>query len=334
MVASLTVPIAASISAGVTASSAAVRRTPSKRSVKSRSAASPFSRTAPTISSTRRWTSASTAAGGRSSALATPRAPSIAVSRRLMMDSDMLIISALASGPRPSARTATPAESSEPSPLRSAAQLGHRAALRLERSIQPSPHRVPRHWLVTRFGSNDLFSPRLIVFLAIGSSHASARTSSRDLLAHGRDEGTDPGMGGLQRGAIDDEPRRRGHDLRDLHQAVDPQRLARLDEIHDALGQPHQGGQLDGAVEADHLDLDAALGEIALGQGWILGGHANPRPLGRVVPLPQLAGLGHHETTEAEAQVHRLVDVGLLLGQDVLAHDAEVGRPVLDIGRN
>ena len=84
----------------------------------------------------------------------------------------------------------------------------------------------------------------------------------------------------------------------------------------------------------DHLHLDAPLGKIALGQRRILGGDADPRPLGWVVALPEVARLGHDQPAEAEAQVHRLVHVWLLLGEDVLAHDAEVGGAVLHIRRD
>src|SRR5438552_5409963 len=52
-----------------------------------------------------------------------------------------------------------------------------RRTLQLVRSSQPSPHRAPRLRLGARFSSNDPLSPRLIVPLASGSAHASARTS-------------------------------------------------------------------------------------------------------------------------------------------------------------
>ena len=64
----------------------------------------------------------------------------------------------------------------------------------------------------------------------------------------------------------------------------------------------------------------------------VLGRHAHPRPLGGIVALPQLARLGDHQAAEAEAEVERLVHVGLLLEQDVLAHDAEVGGAVRHVG--
>ncbi len=51
-----------------------------------------------------------------------------------------------------------------------------------------------------------------------------------------------------------------------------------------------------------------------------------------VVALEQIPALGHHQPAEAEAEVERLVDVGLLLEQDVLAHDAEVGGAVGHVG--
>ena len=66
----------------------------------------------------------------------------------------------------------------------------------------------------------------------------------------------------------------------------------------------------------------------------ILGRHADPGPLRGIVALPQLARLGDHQPAEAEAEVERLVDVRLLLEQDVLADDAEVGGAVLDVGRH
>src|SRR2546429_6295423 len=40
-----------------------------------------------------------------------------------------------------------------------------------------------------------------------------------------------------------------------------------------------------------------------LGEPRVLRGHADPRPLGRVVALPERARLRHHEAAEAEAEV-------------------------------
>ena len=77
-----------------------------------------------------------------------------------------------------------------------------------------------------------------------------------------------------------------------------------------------------------------ALGEVPPREVGILGRHAHPRPLRRVVALPELPGLRDHEPADAEPEIERLVDVRLLLQQDVLADDADVGRAVLDVGRD
>jgi hypothetical protein len=138
----------------------------------------------------------------------------------------------------------------------------------------------------------------------------------------------------LHRGAVHDQARGRPGDLGHLDQAVRPERLARLDQVDDALGQPDEGRQLDRAVQAHDLHLDTAIGEVLLGQPRILRRHAHPRPLRRIIALPQLAGLRYHQAAEPEAEVERLVDVGLLLEQDVLAHDPQVGRAVEDVRGN
>src|SRR5262249_33153757 len=91
--------------------------------------------------------------------------------------------------------------------------------------------------------------------------------------------------------------------------------------------------ELDRAVETDELDLDAAFCEVLLGEPRILRRYAYPRPLGRIVALLKLTRLGNHQAAEAEPEIERLVDVGLLLEEDVLADDADVGGPVQHVGR-
>src|SRR5438552_2387274 len=59
-----------------------------------------------------------------------------------------------------------------------------------------------------------------------------------------------------------------------------------------------------------------------------------PPPPRRIAAVPQLARLGHDQAAEAEAEVEGLVDVGRLLGQDVLAHDPQIGGPIGDVGGN
>src|SRR6266850_4236351 len=183
--------------------------------------------------------------------------------------------------------------SSCPSPLA-------RHTLQLERSIQPSPHRVPRLWLVTRFSSNVPFSPRLIVSLALGSSHASARTSflaldealhepalHEDDDGHGRKEGHHgPGHDEVPGGQLgtaarnqlleadDHRPHRLGVGDEERPQVLVP---AEDEEHHEERGdvRPRQGQE--------------ELEEEADGPGAV-----------ELRGLGQLVGNGHVELTEEE----------------------------------
>ena len=134
--------------------------------------------------------------------------------------------------------------------------------------------------------------------------------------------------------AVHDQPRGGRQDLGDLDQAVGAERLARLHEIDDPLGEADERRQLDRAVEPDHLDLDAALGEVPPREIRILGRDPDPGPLRGIVALPELPGLGDHQPAHAEPEVERLVDIRPLLEQDVLPDDPEVRGAVLDVGRH
>ncbi len=100
--------------------------------------------------------------------------------------------------------------------------------------------------------------------------------------------------------------------------------------------------QLDGALDLDNLGLASGLLEVAGGKTGVLGGDAHhPQPaqcLERGV-RPGLAGEHHHAAPVAQVEQLIHVATGLsgvlrgLLEQHVLAGDAQVGGPCLDVRR-
>ena len=131
----------------------------------------------------------------------------------------------------------------------------------------------------------------------------------------------------LVAGLIGDEAGRDGHELRYHPQAVLPQGGARLHDVHDDVRQAQNGGQLDGAVELDDVDVPPDGCIVALGDVDEFGGH--PHRAAGVVLIVGRCGDAH--PAPAEAGVQQLVDIGGGFGQDVLAHDAHIRCAVLDV---
>src|SRR5215207_2515715 len=107
-------------------------------------------------------------------------------------------------------------------------------------------------------------------------------------------------------------------------------------EVHDALGEADERGELDGAVELDDLRLAAQSLEVASGGVGKLG--RDPHHLGvRDGPeylLRPLLGGGQDHPARAGSEVPELHDVRPLLLEYVLADYPDVRRPVLDEDRH
>ena len=111
------------------------------------------------------------------------------------------------------------------------------------------------------------------------------------------------------------------------YQVVFQQSFAGLHNVHDHVGQAGEGGQLNGAVQLDDVDLPAAGGIVGLGDVGELGGH----PQGPGAGVPEVFGARHAHAAFADVQVQQLVDLRLVLQQDVLTGHADIRRASLHI---
>ena len=87
------------------------------------------------------------------------------------------------------------------------------------------------------------------------------------------------------------------------------QGLARLHNVHDHIGQAQDGGQLDGTVELDDIDVPGAGIVIFRGDVGELGGHPQ-LPVGIVI---KVLGPGHAHAALAHLQVQQFVHIGAVL---------------------
>src|SRR5829696_6411846 len=122
-----------------------------------------------------------------------------------------------------------------------------------------------------------------------------------------------------------------GGDLVQDHQMVLTEGRSSRRKVHDALGEPYERGELYGAVERDDLRLPSSSLEVSPRGAGILGRHPhNLRVLDRLADIRDLFRRGRqYHTTPPRSQVPQLHHVRLLLLQHILAHDADVRRPVL-----
>ena len=111
----------------------------------------------------------------------------------------------------------------------------------------------------------------------------------------------------LVAGLIGNEPGRDGHELRDHFQAVFPEGGARLHDVHDDVREAQDGGQLNGAVQLDDVDVPAHGRVIAFCNVDELGRHPH-RAAGVILVIRRG---GHAHPAFAQAGVQQLVDIGL-----------------------
>src|SRR5262245_32975639 len=97
------------------------------------------------------------------------------------------------------------------------------------------------------------------------------RASSGSLRAQVLDEVVDLFGAELVRDAVDDQARRALGDLLADLETVLLEGAAGRDEVDDAVGEPDQRGQLDRALDLDHLGLAPRPVEVRLGDARVLG---------------------------------------------------------------
>lgn len=150
-----------------------------------------------------------------------------------------------------------------------------------------------------------------------------------DRRVQGVDQRLDTRMLHLHRSLVHDQTRTDGGDQLLWLQTVGAQGVAGVDHVDDLVGEPHQRGQLHGAVQLDDVDLAALLGVVTLGDIDELGSHAQT-PLG----LRRADLAGSHQLAVGNLQIERLVQaLAAVLHQHVLASDAEVSRTMFDVCR-
>src|SRR3954454_24795803 len=135
---------------------------------------------------------------------------------------------------------------------------------------------------------------------------------------------------------VGDQPRRRRRDLLADHQAVLAQGRPRRGQVDDPVHEAGEGRELDGALHLHDLRLAAGALEVARGDARVLRRDAHDAEPPQRLPRGVLAlDRGEHHAAAAVAEVKELVHVALaLLGEDVLAGDAQVGGARLDVGRD
>ena len=95
-------------------------------------------------------------------------------------------------------------------------------------------------------------------------------------LAQDAQEGHDGGMFHLPGSLVNHEA---GADMGNMfqgEQAVGLEGITALDQIDNQVRQPHQGGQLHGAIQLDDLHLLTLGGEVAFGAFDVFGGDTPP----------------------------------------------------------
>src|SRR5918992_5516896 len=107
-------------------------------------------------------------------------------------------------------------------------------------------------------------------------------------------------------------------------------------EVHDALGEADERGELDGAVELDDLRLPAQRLEVAPGGVRELGRHPHDLSVGDGSPhlLSSLLRRGQDHAARPRPEVAELHYVRALFLEHVFTDDPDVGRAVLDEDRD
>ncbi len=130
---------------------------------------------------------------------------------------------------------------------------------------------------------------------------------------------------GLERGAVDDQPRADLGDRLDLDQPVFGERPPGRNEVDDAVAEAEHRGQLHGPVQFYAFGLDPAAGEMGLRHVRIFGRDADVAPRPRVVGRRLRGGFGDRDPAASDAEIDRRVDLRKVeLHQHVVAGDAEL----------
>jgi hypothetical protein len=67
---------------------------------------------------------------------------------------------------------------------------------------------------------------------------------------------------------------------------------------------------------------------VLLGQTRKFGSDFEVRPLQGIGGVLALSGLGYNQTTEAELEIERFIDIFLLLEQDIFPNDPHIGAKI------
>ncbi len=108
--------------------------------------------------------------------------------------------------------------------------------------------------------------------------------------------------------------------------------VAGLDDVGNRVRDAEAHGGFHGAIEADHLGVDAALCQVAAQQSVVARGKALALELGDVGEVAHRAG--EAEGGSREAQRQQLLSLDLRVEQQVAAGDADVERSLAHIHGN
>jgi hypothetical protein len=120
-----------------------------------------------------------------------------------------------------------------------------------------------------------------------------------------------------------------GDHIDDLHTVLF-QRPPGFDQVHDPLGQTHEGSELDGAGQRDELDRNATGVEVVQGDSRVLRRDAYHGTVARESRLVFPSGEGDPALPEAE--IERLEHVRAALQQHIATGDPRVGGAVFHVG--
>ena len=129
---------------------------------------------------------------------------------------------------------------------------------------------------------------------------------------------------------VANETRADGHHGLQHRQIVLPQGISRLHDIHDHIGKPQNGCNLDGAVQVNNVNVSAGLLVVLSRNVREFGRH----PEGALLIIVEILGPCHTHPTLADAEVQQLINLRLIFQQDILTADTDVRRAPLHINGN
>src|SRR5919106_957796 len=172
-----------------------------------------------------------------------------------------------------------------------------------------------------------------MISLRSASRASSTLTKEKPVPLHCVYEGGDLTVAQAVGAAVGDQAGGGGGDGVEDHEVVLAEGGASRRQVHDAVGEANERGELYGAAERDDLRLTAHPLEVPPRRTRVLGRHSHDlRVPDSLLDSRGLLGRCRQDhAAPTRPQLFELHDVRLLLLEDVLAGYTDVRRPVLDV---